>query len=306
MSLCDVLDYSRLVEDWSRQSNDHDKEIEKLTRELREANNIMCDIETNINSLKEEKEVSHHALLAIKADYRSLLEEKNICQAQITFIKKELNNYRIKDRRLVREFDQLTLCYGKLDHRERQMRRQISLLEAELSLVVSKLEAPKCTNNKPIVPRLDLNKLKPKKLPPVKNPIPGLNKIKELQQIYGVTPNAPRKLTEIIQVYDSKDSSRKMKRSMWPQHSLSSPMLGNGMAKTIPSGRGMAGEIFVPLVGNSFPLSNRPEKDSKSDNSTQYERIKLPAINEEHFVQKHNTSGPMQMSVSILSNRQPT
>ncbi|XP_033755919.1 uncharacterized protein LOC117338658 [Pecten maximus] len=279
----------RLVSEVGRHSSDHDKEIEKLTRELREANNILQDIETNIYALKDEKDVSHQCLLAIKDDYRSLLEEKNTCQKQISLIKKELNSYRIKDRRLVREFDQLNLCYGKLDQRERVMRRQISLMEAELSLVVSKLEAPKSGSNKPVVPRLDLSKLKqPKKLPPVKNSLCSLRKIKELQKTYPVVPNAPRKLYEIITIYDSKDSPNKMKRRTWPQHSISNPLLGNSAAKTIPCARGTGCDNFVPLVGNHCPLSTRSEKETRSDLTEEHKMIKLPSINEEQYERKQN------------------
>ncbi|OWF35633.1 uncharacterized protein LOC110442719 [Mizuhopecten yessoensis] len=292
----------RLVTEVSRHTSDHDREIEKLTRELREANNILNDIETNIYALKDEKDVSHQGLLAIKENYRNLLEEKNTCQKQISFIKKDLNNYRIKDRRQVREFDQLNLCYGKLDQRERLMRRQISLMEAELSLVVSKLETPKQSNGKPIVPRLDLSKLQqPKKLPPVKTPHGSLRKMKELQQTYPVVPNAPRKLCEIIQVYDSKESPRKMKRSMWPQRSTSSPLLGNAGAKTIPSGRDTGGDSFVPLVGSHCPLSSRSDKEDRLDftimstiNGTsipkEYKVLKLPSINEDYYENKQKAS----------------
>ncbi|XP_069117834.1 uncharacterized protein [Argopecten irradians] len=270
----------KFVSEFDQHSSDHDKEIEKLTHELREANNILQDIETNIYALKDVKDVDHQCLVSIKEGYRNLLEEKNICHKQISFIKKELNNYRIKDRRLVREFDQLNLCYGKLDQRERLMRRQISLMEAELSLVVSKLEAPKPSNVKPVVPRLDLSKLKqPKKLPPVKNPFCSLGKIKELQNTYPVVPNAPRKIYEIIKVYDSKDSQKTTKRRMWPQCLTSNPLLGNSAVKTIPSARVTGYDSLV--IGNHCPLASRTEKDTKADVMEQNKVIKLPSIDEE-------------------------
>ncbi|XP_060074567.1 uncharacterized protein LOC132554278 [Ylistrum balloti] len=296
----------KMMPEVGRQSSDHDKEIEKLTRELREANNILHDIETNISAFKYEKDVSHQCLLAIKDNYRSLLEEKNTCQKQISFIKKELNSYRIRDRRLVREFDQLNLCYGKLDQRERLMRRQISLMEAELSLVVSKLEAPKTSNVKPVVPRLDLSKLKqPKKLPPVKNPSCSPRKIKELQQAYPVVPNAPRKLYEIIHIYDQKDLPNKMKRRMWPQHSSSSPLLGTNVAKTIPSARGTGGDCLVPLVGSHCQLSSRSDKETKPDLPEEPKILKLPLINEEYNDNQNASWGLESLNFRSLLHDKP-
>lgn len=145
----------------------------------------------------------------------------------------------------MREFDQLNLCYAQLDGKERLIRKQLSMFEAELALTVSKLEPPKVKQKRPKVPKLDLNKLiQPllrRSLPPVKN-----------------VPDAPRtRLHDLIQIYErvtpkELNTYRKLKRINQPHHSISTPMLQFSITQSTDV------DNFLPLLGNSKPLSTRP------------------------------------------------
>ncbi|KAK3085713.1 hypothetical protein FSP39_007713 [Pinctada imbricata] len=132
-----------IIENLTSVSEAQDRDVIKLTKELREANTILSSLHTNIESLQAERERSQTALEKVKLDYQLLQDEKSACQKQISVFKRYVGAGKIHDRRIVREIDQLFLCYDRLDQREKLMRKQISILEAELALVVLKLNVPK-------------------------------------------------------------------------------------------------------------------------------------------------------------------
>lgn len=279
-----LLFFPRMINTLQKCSNGHDKEVEKLTQELKEANNILANLEQNIEFMKAKKELNQKELENIKAEYKSLLEEKFSCEKQISMIRKDFD--KIKDKRIHRDFDQLSICYEKLCQKERATRKQIALMEAELSMIVSKIDIPKArksTTAKTVVPKLDLDKLQTKGLPPVKNP-----------------PKAPRRGNTIypkdkdFNQYETgkvayqvagnaKLQKRYLKRNTAPQHS-------NGQSPHPPSSapflKGMIPryteevhhECYLPLLGNQKQLAARPQKDAKGDFREQKKDVKFPEI----------------------------
>ena len=209
--------FCRIMENLRNVSEESDRDIMKLTRELRDANSILSSLHDNIQTLNAERERSQSALEGVKRDYKALLEEKIACQKQISTLKRYLNDGKIHDRRIVREIDQLCMCYEKLDQREKLMRRQISILEAELALVISKLKVPKgaktCSSSGKI-PRLNLNKSRGRQ-----GQLPPVNKLPKVSLTSKICPKVPKEILNITHRSDdaitrlsSRSESRRRER----------------------------------------------------------------------------------------------
>ncbi|XP_063433345.1 uncharacterized protein LOC134715229 [Mytilus trossulus] len=148
----------------------------KIDKELDDAiNGLQDNIENDIESLKAHKEMNLCLINKIRNEHTVLRDEMHYVEKQL-----ELASCSGQNKPKSKEVDLLNMAYNKLNQKEKSSRRRIAILQAEISLIILKLDVSNSEKEKPDVPPLDLSKLgECKVLPPFKNapkaPRKGIN-----------------------------------------------------------------------------------------------------------------------------------
>ncbi|XP_076071142.1 uncharacterized protein LOC143042623 isoform X2 [Mytilus galloprovincialis] len=147
-----------------------DADIDKINinKELDDAiNGLQANIENDIDSLKVHKEMNLCLINTIKNERTVLRDEKHYIEKQLELASR---NCSTQNKRKSKEVYLLNIAYDKLDQKERSSRRRIAILQAELSLIILKLDESNSKEEKSVVPPLDMSKHgECKVLPPFKN-----------------------------------------------------------------------------------------------------------------------------------------
>ncbi|CAC5389315.1 unnamed protein product [Mytilus coruscus] len=256
-----------------------DADIDKLHKELNDANCILANLENDIDSLKAHKEMNLCLLNKIKNEHKVLRDEKYHLQKQLALARRSCSG---QNKRKSKEVDHLNIAYNKLDQKEKSTRRRIAMLEAELSLIISKLEVPKSKKEKPVVPPLDLSKLgEHKVLPPLKN-----------------APKAPRKGVNINSLAkenftDFNTGNKRRMKAAEPKLSNSTPIMQkHEFVRPAPTARDNRKHPLHPIkTGTLTDPRKQPDKRTvrqviyknksvltRRDEGIQAEELKLPDI----------------------------
>ncbi|XP_071155377.1 uncharacterized protein [Mytilus edulis] len=258
-----------------KKSKHEDTDIGKLHKELSNANFLLANIEYDIDSLKAHEEMNQYLLNKIKNEHKILRDEKYYIQKQLALARRSCSG---QNKRKSKEVEHLNIAYNKLDQKERSTRRRIAILEAELSLIISKLDVPKSKKEKPVVPPLDLSKLGERKvLPPLNN-----------------APKAPRKGVHINSLAkenftDFNTGTKRRMKAPEPKLSNSTPIMQNHeFVRPAPSVRDTR-----KIHPNKTGQRNQPEKRTvrqviyknkpvhvltRIDDGTKADEFKLPDI----------------------------
>ncbi|XP_076091798.1 uncharacterized protein LOC143063488 isoform X2 [Mytilus galloprovincialis] len=258
-----------------KKSKHEDTDIGKLHKELSNANFLLANIEYDINSLKAHEEINQYLLNKIKNEHKILRDEKYYIQKQLALARRSCSG---QNKRKSKEVEHLNIAYNKLDQKERSTRRRIAILEAELSLIISKLDVPKSKKEKPVVPPLDLSKLGERKvLPPLNN-----------------APKAPRKGVNINSLAkenftDFNTGTKRRMKVPEPKLSNSTPIMQNHeFVRPAPSVRD-----HRKIHPNKTGQRNQPDKRTvrqviyknkpvhvltRIDDGTKADEFKLPDI----------------------------
>ncbi|CAG2196547.1 unnamed protein product [Mytilus edulis] len=258
--------------------NHEDADIDKLNKEMDDAINcLLVNIENDIDSLKAHKEMNQYLINKIMNVHKVIRNEKYCIQKQLELASRSCSG---QNKRKSKEVELLNIAYNKLDQKERSTRRRIAILNAELSLIISKLDMPKSKKEKPIVPPLDLSKLGDRKvLPPLKN-----------------APKAPRKGVNMNSLAkenftDLNTGNNRRMKAPEPKLSNSTPILQNQeFVRPAPSVRDNR-KIYPNKTGTLNGPRNQHDKKTvrqviynnkpvltRKDEGTQADVLKLPDI----------------------------
>ncbi|VDI82427.1 Hypothetical predicted protein [Mytilus galloprovincialis] len=237
----------------------------KINKELDDAiNGLQANIENDIDSLKAHKEMNLWLINKIKNEHTVLRDEKHYIEKQLELASRSCSG---QNKHKSKEVYLLNITYDKLDQKERSSRRRIAILQAELSLIILKLDVSNSKEEKPIVPPLDLSKLGERKvLPPFKN-----------------APKAPRK--------GINTGNKRIMKDQEPKLSNRTPILQNyEFVRPAPSVRNNR-KIHPNKTGTLNGQRNQPDKKTvrqviyknkpvitRKDEGTQSEVLKLPDI----------------------------
>lgn len=192
--------------------------IEKLNRQLDVANEILAIMEQDIRHLRTQKNANQEMLEKIKNEHRVLRDGKYYIRQQLTLAKRGCIG---QDRRRNKAVQQLTIAYEMLDLKERALRRRVALIEAELSLTVSKIDVPKPKKEKVRkVPRLEIS-------------------VENYSRVLPPLINAPRKGASMKSVVhdDFTECNTRNKKHVPIQMSISTTMIQNNKLMVPPSSR---------------------------------------------------------------------
>ncbi|XP_076099557.1 uncharacterized protein LOC143069010 isoform X1 [Mytilus galloprovincialis] len=125
----------------------------KINKELDDAiNGLQANIENDIDSLKAHKEMNLCLINKIKNEHTVLRDEKHYIEKQLEMACRSCSG---QNKRKSKEVYLLNIAYDKLDQKERSSRRRIAILQAELSLIILKLDVSNSKEEKSVVPPLD-------------------------------------------------------------------------------------------------------------------------------------------------------
>ncbi|XP_076099553.1 uncharacterized protein LOC143069007 [Mytilus galloprovincialis] len=154
----------------------------KINKELDDAiNGLQANIENDIDSLEAHKEMNLCLINKIKNEHTVLRDEKHYIEKQLELASRSCSR---QNKRKSKEVYLLNIAYDKLDQKERSSRRRIAILQAELSLIILKLDVSNSKEEKSVVPPLDFTDINTSNKRRMKDQEPKLSNCTPILQNY--------------------------------------------------------------------------------------------------------------------------